>query len=363
MIQVTKPFLPPKEEVDQYLQDIWDRNWLTNDGPLVNQLEDGLKDHLGVQELKLVNNGTVALQLALKALDLNGEIITTPFSYIATTSIIVWENCTPVFADIDPKSFNIDPAKLEAAITENTSAILATHVYGNPCDVEAIERIAKKHGLKVIYDAAHCFGTTYKGESILNWGDVSAISFHATKVYHTVEGGAVVCKDKDLIEKVSYFRNFGHDGPAKFNNVGINAKNSEMHAAMGLVNLKYVDEVLRKRASDHQFYKKHLASLNLEYPEIANGAGFNHSYFPVLFESEQQCESILQALADNDIHARRYFYPVLSKLHYLPYTSMPEAEDISSRILCLPLYFELKEDEIERITEVVIKELSNPKAT
>ena len=243
MIPVTKPFLPPIEEYQKYTEGIWQRNWLTNNGPLVNELELKLKDYLQVPHLLFLNNGTIAIQIAIKALQLKGDIITTPFSYVATTSSIVWEGCQPVFVDIDKHTFNIDASKIEAAITPNTSAILATHVYGNPCDIDAIAAIAKKHNLKVIYDAAHCFGTKYKGKSVFAYGDVCTTSFHATKLFHTVEGGAVFCNDADLLRKMAQLRNFGHDGPEHFNEVGINGKNSEFHAAMGLANLKYIQQI------------------------------------------------------------------------------------------------------------------------
>jgi dTDP-4-amino-4,6-dideoxygalactose transaminase len=238
MIPVTKPFLPPIDEYKEYIDGIYQRQWLTNNGPLVNELELKLKEHLNVSHLLYLGNGTIAIQIAIKALELKGEIITTPFSYVATTSSIAWENCKPVFVDIDKDTLNIDPSKIEAAINANTSAILATHVYGNPCDIDAIQRIANKHNLKVIYDAAHCFGTKYKGKSVFEYGDVSTTSFHATKLFHTTEGGAVITTNPELLKKMSYLRNFGHDGPEKFECVGINGKNSEFHAAMGLVNLK-----------------------------------------------------------------------------------------------------------------------------
>src|SRR5689334_14362011 len=220
MIPVTKPFLPPIQEYEQYLQDIWKRNWLTNNGPLVNELELRLKDFLGLKHLLFVTNGTIAIQLAIKALDLRGEIITTPFSYVATTSSIVWENARPVFVDINPADFTIDASRIEASITEHTVAILATHVYGIPCDVEEIERIAKKHKLRIIYDAAHAFAVKYKGKSLCSYGDVSTISFHATKLFHTIEGGGVFTSDNDLAHKIAYMRNFGHKGQEEFWGVG-----------------------------------------------------------------------------------------------------------------------------------------------
>ena len=249
-IPVTKPFLPPKEDYLAYIDQIYERNWLSNDGPLLRELETKLKDYLKVENLLFVTNGTIALQLAIKALDLTGEIITTPFSYVATTSSIVWENCQPVFVDIDPARLSIDPDKIEAAITDQTSAILATHVYGIPCHVEKIDAIAKTHKLKVIYDAAHAFGVNYKGQSVLNYGDISILSSHATKIFQTVEGGAVIAKDPEIVKKAFYMRNFGHAGFDKFNGVGINGKNSEMHAAMGLCNLNYMDAIIKKRKED-----------------------------------------------------------------------------------------------------------------
>ena len=254
MINVTKPFLPPQEEYGVFLDGIWSRNWLTNNGPLVRELETNLKKYLGVPEMLYLNNGTIAIQIAIKALSLTGEIITTPFSYVATTSSIVWEGCRPVFVDIDANSFNIDPAKIEEAITPHTTGILATHVFGNPCDIDAIESIAAKHNLKVIYDAAHCFGTTYNGRSIYHYGNISTTSFHATKLFHTIEGGGVFTSDLELLKRMSYFRNFGHKTPEEFEMVGINAKNSEFHAAMGLSILPHMPSILESRKKISQLY-------------------------------------------------------------------------------------------------------------
>ena len=357
MIPVTKPFTPPIEEYKILTDGIWDRNWLTNNGPLVNELELSLKDFLGLDHLLFLSNGTIALQIAIKALELHGEIITTPFSYVATTSSIVWEGCEPVFVDIHPNSLNIDPSKIEAAITENTAAILATHVYGNPCDIDAIDKLAKKHNLKVIYDAAHCFGTTYKGKSVLEYGDISTISFHATKLFHTVEGGAVITTDPELLRKMSFLRNFGHDGPEKYSGVGINGKNSEFHAAMGLCNIKYTDEILNKRFSDHKKYDKWLLKLDLEKPLINENAKFNCAYYPVVFKTRAHCELIYAELLKNEIYARRYFYPVLSKIGYVTDSPVPIAQDISERVLCLPLYFQLSESEIDLICRIIIRTL------
>lgn len=355
MIPVTKPFLPPKKEYEQYIQAIWKRNWLTNDGPLVNELELRLKDYLDIPHLLYVSNGTIALQLAIKALDLKGEIITTPFSYVATTSSIVWENCIPVFVDIDEKSFNIDPEKIETAITEQTTAILATHVYGNPCEIDTIKSIAEKHHLKVIYDAAHCFGSTYEQASVLNYGDVSTISFHATKLFHTIEGGAVVTRAPSCLKKLAFMRNFGHDGPEDFNGVGINGKNSEFHAAMGLCNLSYVDHVLEQRRKASEIYDDRLAAMNIQKQVIQQNSEYNYAYYPIVVESEELCMKIMDALKRREIYARRYFYPVLSKLPYLPHTSTPVAEDIASRVLCLPLYEQLSVAEIDMICRIILR--------
>ena len=286
MIPVTKPFLPPKEEYEILLSGIWKRQWLTNMGPLVSDLEMRLKAHLNVSHLLFVTNGTIALQFAIKALGLRGEVITTPFSYVATTSSIVWEGCTPVFVDIDETSFNIDASKIEAAITEKTTAILATHVYGNPCDVHAIQQIADRYNLKVIYDAAHAFGVDIKGESIFNFGDISTCSTHATKLFHTVEGGFIASKDPHLLKDMAYLRNFGHDGPEKFYSLGINGKNSEFHAAMGLTNLKYLDDIVNHRKKLSERYDLKLKTFKAVKPKWHEESQNNYAYYPILFESE-----------------------------------------------------------------------------
>jgi dTDP-4-amino-4,6-dideoxygalactose transaminase len=355
MIPVTKPFLPPKEEVFKLLDEVWQRQWLTNNGPLVNELELKLKEYLDLPHLLYLNNGTIALQIAIKSLELKGEIITTPFSYVATTSSIVWEGCKPVFVDIDPETFNIDPAKIESAISGNTSAILATHVFGNPCDIDVIEIIAKKYNLKVIYDAAHCFGTIYKGKSIFSYGDISTTSFHATKLFHTVEGGAVFSQNSDLIKVMAYMRNFGHDGPDRFFGLGINGKNSEFHAAMGLVNLNYVANILEKRKIQSNIYNTFLKGLPLQYPSVSLHAQINFAYYPIVFESEEVTLKIKRALELNNIFPRRYFYPSLSSLNYLNGEVTPIADSISSRILCLPLYQELTEAEQKMIAQIIFR--------
>lgn len=357
MISVTKPFLPPKEEYDALISGVWERNWLTNNGPLVNQLELNLKTYLKLNHLLFLSNGTIALQIAIKALELKGEIITTPFSYVATTSSIVWEGCEPVFVDIDSSTFNIDPSKIEGAITSKTSAILATHVYGNPCDIDSIHLIAKKNNLKVIYDAAHCFGTTYKGRSVFEYGDISTTSFHATKLFHTIEGGAVITKDSDLLKRMSLLRNFGHDGPVSYNGVGVNGKNSEFHAAMGLCNLKYIEAITDKRKNDHTYYNSWLDKLELQKPYINSKAEFNHSYYPVVFSSKSDCERVFEELKKQEIYARRYFYPILSTIGYVNDVPLPIAQDISERVLCLPLYYQISKAEIDMVCRVILRTL------
>lgn len=356
MIPVTKPFLPPKEVYDQYLKGIWERNWLTNHGPLVNELELQLKDYLGLDHLLFLANGTLALQIAIKALGLKGEIITTPFSYVATTSSIVWEGCTPVFVDIDEQTLNINPNLIEQAITSKTTGILATHVYGNPCDVEAINDIAKKYNLKVIYDAAHCFGTKYKNRSILEYGDISTISFHATKLYHTVEGGAVVTKDPKLLEKMAYLRNFGHKGPVDFEMVGINGKNSEFHAAMGLSVLRCINEILEKRKKIANYYDKKLKPLDVLRPEIWADTIYNHAYYPIIFTDEKKLLKSVEMLERNYVYPRRYFYPSLNNLKYLSNSfNLRGSESIASRVLCLPMYHTLSKEEQDMISRLLLR--------
>ncbi len=355
MIPVTKPFLPPREEYEKYIHEIWQRNWLTNNGPLVNELELQLKELLNVNHLLYVSNGTIALQIAIKTLGLKGDIITTPLSYVATCSSIVWEGCNPVFVDIDLNTCNIDPAKIELAITESTSAILATHVYGFPCEVEAIQEIADKHDLKVIYDAAHCFGTTYKGESIFNYGDISTCSFHATKLYHTIEGGAVFTKDPDLLKRMASMRNFGHSGEFTFDGVGINGKNSEFHAAMGLANLKYLDKIIEKRKILEARYNSWKDQMPFKSPYLINDATTNAAYFPAVFETENLTEKIFKILKEHEIFARRYFYPTLNQLPYVRKDRCPNAEDISKRVLCLPLYHELDVATVDMICRIIIR--------
>ena len=354
MINVTKPNLPPLEDFVDALKGIWDRNWLTNNGPLVNELELKIKQYLNLDHMLYLNNGTIALQIALKALGLeNGsEIITTPFSYIATTSSILWEGYKPVFVDIDQYSFNIDITLIEKAITEKTSAILATHVFGNPCEIDAIEALANKYNLKVIYDAAHCFGTKYKGRSVFEFGDISTTSFHATKLFHTVEGGGVFTKKPEFLKIMAHMRNFGHNGPEDFEGIGINGKNSEFHAAMGLCNLKVVDNILFNRKEISTVYDTYL-SPKITKQSLLSNSDFNFAYYPIVFESEEILLKCISALNGNYVFPRRYFYPSLNKIDYTQGTPMPISENIASRIVCLPLYVGLKPEEQDQIISIL----------
>lgn len=346
MINVSYPYLPTLEEYNHYLKGIWERNWLTNHGPLVQELENNLQAYLDVPFLQYTGNGTIPLQIAIKALELKGEIITTPFSYVATTGAILWEGCTPVFVDIESKTFCIDADKIEASITKNTSAILATHVYGFPCDVFKIEQIAKKYNLKVIYDGAHAFGVKINGKSIFNYGDISTCSFHATKLFHTIEGGAIICNAKSLNDKISLYKAFGHIGD-DYISMGINGKNSEFHAAMGLCNLPKVNAFITQRRAVANLYKKELNSLALSFPEIPPQVDYNYSYFPILFRNESELLTVKNYLAANKINTRRYFFPSLNELPYLKAKALcPTSEDISKRVLCLPFYQQLTYEQV-----------------
>lgn len=353
MINVTQTFFPPLEEYQTQLERVWKNKWLTNRGELVLELEDKVKKYLSVSNIIIMNNGTIPIQIALKLLGNGGEIITTPFSYVATTAAIVWENCTPIFVDIHPEYLTIDETKIEAAITEKTTCILATHVFGNPCNIEAIESIAKKHNLKVIYDAAHCFGVQYKGKSIFEYGDVSTCSFHATKLFHTGEGGAIFCKDVSLRKKIYYSHSFGHNGPLDFHGLGINGKISELQAAMGLSVLQHMSEILDGRDNVVKYYNDNL-NFNIIKPlKIRKNTFWNNSYYPVIFESEDQMLEVQKALNSQSIFPRRYFYPSLSSLNYVSEQSTPISDDIAKKIICLPLYPTLNLDELGLITNII----------
>jgi dTDP-4-amino-4,6-dideoxygalactose transaminase len=357
MLNVTKTFLPPISEYNKQVQRAWDNQWLTNRGELVLELEEKLKKYLSVSNIIVTNNGTIPLQIALKLLGKQGEIITTPFSYVATTAAIVWENCTPVFVDIHPEYLTIDESKIEAAITNKTTAILATHVFGNPCHVEAIEAIAKKHNLKVIYDAAHCFGVTYKNKSLFDYGDISTCSFHATKLFHTGEGGAMFTNDVGLQHQLFYSHNFGHKGALDFHGLGINGKMSELQAAMGLTVLPYMKTILAERKKVVNHYSQYLDFSKLQTLKIRENTHWNYGYYPVIFENEVQLLKVEKELNDNQIYPRRYFYPSLNTIDYAKGQLMLNSENIASRILCLPLYVGLSNEDLNIIVEMINKEL------
>lgn len=354
MIPVTKSYLPNIDKYKAYIDSIYESVWLTNNGVLVQELEKRLKKYLGVKHIILVANGSLALQLSYKSLDLTGEVITTPFSFVATTSTLAWEGLEPVFADINADSFNIDPNEIEKQISELTSAIVPVHVFGNPCDVESIADIAKQYKLKIIYDAAHAFGTKYKGESILNYGDISTLSFHATKLFHTIEGGAIITNDDDIAEKVRLLMNFGIESPTSINSIGTNAKMNEFEAAMGLCILDEIESIKSSRQKVWNTYEEAFSNTKLRLQQWNSDSQNNYAYAPVIFPSEQALLKAEQILKDNDILPRRYFYPSLDTLPYLERRQIcKESRNISSRILCLPIYPNLSEIEILKIINII----------
>ncbi|MET3127472.1 dTDP-4-amino-4,6-dideoxygalactose transaminase [Arcicella rosea] len=358
MINVTKTYLPPIEEYQQYVKGIWQRNQLTNNGPLVQELEKKLKEYLGVKHCFYVSNGTIAIQIALKVLNITKEVITTPFSYCATSHAIVWENCTPVFADISPDDFCIDPSKVEQLITENTEAILATHVYGNPCEVDTLAAIAQKHNIKLIYDAAHAFGVKVNGTSLFNFGDISTCSFHSTKVFHSTEGGAIFTDDDQLAYLIDSYRSFGHKSD-NYYTIGINGKNSEFHAAMGLCVLPKVKEIVEARKNIFALYDKLLNWDKLTKPKVKLPIESNHAYYPIFFESEEVLLKVRTALEIEDIFPRRYFYPSLSTLKFVTAESnCPVSDDAAPRAMALPLYYDLAHTDVERISTIINNTIS-----
>lgn len=352
-IYVTKPFLPPKDDYTAIISQIFERRILTNQGPCVRELEAKLSEFLGLRNFQYVTNGTIALQLALKALGITGgEVITTPFTYVATISSILWERCTPVFVDIEPDNFTINADKIEEAVTGNTVAIMPVHVFGYACNVGKIQEIAERHNLKVIYDAAHAFASRYNGRSLLDYGDISTCSFHATKLYHTVEGGGVAVRDDDVAKKLELVKRFGHNLDEHIC-LGINGKQSEFHAAMGLAILPYLNRIIaeRKRVSD--LYDR-LLSGRVQRPRKQDGLDYNYAYYPVVFRSESELLRVFDRLHSEDIFPRRYFYPSLNNLPYLHNAAhCPVSEDISCRIACLPLYPDLKDEEVTKIAQII----------
>jgi dTDP-4-amino-4,6-dideoxygalactose transaminase len=353
MINVTKTYIPAIEDYQKYLVKIWENNIVTNRGPLVSQLEKELCEYHNVDNMLCVANGTLALQLAIRALELKGEIITTPFSYVATTSAILWENCTPVYVDINPTTFCIDCSKIEAAISEKTTAILAVHVYGYPCDVESIQKLADKYNLKVIYDAAHAFGVKIHDKSILKFGDITTMSFHATKLFHTIEGGGIHTKDPAIMSKIELMHRFGHTGDDHII-CGINAKSSEFHAAMGLCILTKIEEIISRRNELISLYDTYLSSMNIIRPSIVDGVKYNGAYYPIFLSNEDELFKVRTSLVKAGISTRRYFYPSLNNLPYLSIRQNCEvSESASKRVLCLPLYYDLEENIIKKISEII----------
>lgn len=365
-ITVTSPLLPPLEEFIPYLQEIWDSKWITNGGKMHRQLEKELAEYLGVEYISLFTNGTLPLITALQALDIReGEVITTPYSFVATTHAIWWNGLKPVFVDVDPKTGNLDPDKIEAAITPNTKAILPVHVYGNPCDVDRIQEIADKYGLKVIYDAAHAFGVQLNGNSILKHGDISTLSFHATKTYTTIEGGALVCHSAEMKQKIDHLKNFGFEDETVVVGPGINSKMDEVRAAFGLLNLKHVDNAIEKRRFVVKQYREALRQVDgISFFDDILGVKHNYSYFPIFIDAERYGmtrDELYLKMKENNILGRRYFYPLISEFNpYKAYPSafpenLPNAKKMADAVICLPLHPSLSEEEVTRVLNIIVK--------
>jgi dTDP-4-amino-4,6-dideoxygalactose transaminase len=352
MIPYTKPFLPPLKDYQQLLEGVWNRNWLTNMGPLEAQLEKKLADYLGIPDVVYVSSATAGLQIAIEALQLTGEIITTPVSFVATSSSIVWQHCKPVYADIDRHTWNPSIASVEKMIGENTSAILVAHLFGNPAGAQEMEALARKHGLKLIFDAAHAFGVRLGETPVMTLGDVSVCSLHATKLYHTTEGGLIFSSDKRLLDQMRFMRNFGFNGPANFTGLGTNAKNSELHAAMGLANFPFIPEIIRFRKELAARYDALLHGFSLERQQWPSTAATTHGYYPVLFSSEKELEKCVARMNENAIYARRYFFPPLSQsLPYIKKVDLPVCDDVAARMLCLPMYYGMTREEVSEVCD------------
>ena len=361
-IYVTQPLLPPLEEFQQYLEQIWESKWLTNGGPFHQELEKKLADYLGVDHLALFANGTLALVTALQTLRITGEVITTPYSFVATTHSLLWNGIKPVFVDMHPETFNLDPEKIEAAITPHTTAIMPVHVYGKPCDVEKIQKIADIYGLKVIYDAAHAFGVRYKGQSLLKHGDLSTLSFHATKVFNTFEGGAIVCPDAKTKNRIDDLKNFGYNGEVTVVAPGINAKMNELQAAFGLLQLKHIDNAIdRRREIDAQYRAQLLSVTGISCPPLPADTIYNYAYFPILIGKEYPLsrDELNDRLRQHGIFPRRYFYPLLSEfpmyrgLPSAAQSNLPIASKVAHHVLCLPIYPALENESITRIVSII----------
>jgi len=362
-ITVTSPLIPPLDEFTPYLEDIWKRKWLTNNGHYHQELEKALCEYLGVEYLSLFTNGTLALITALQELRITGEVITTPYSFVATTHSLWWNGIKPVFVDVEPNTFNLDPDKIEAAITPRTTAIMPVHVYGNPCDTVKIQEIADKYGLKIIYDAAHAFGVTQNEKSILNAGDLSILSFHATKTYSTIEGGAIICHDAKTKQRIDYLKNFGFAGETTVVAPGINAKMDEVHAAYGLLSLKYVDAAIERRSEVAISYREALKDVpGITFIEDMPAVRHNYSYFPIFVDEKEygmSREALYQKMKDVNIFGRRYFYPLISDfstyrgLDSARPENLPVASDVAKRVICLPMHHELMKEDVERIIRLI----------
>lgn len=358
-IYVTQPSLPPLEEYVGYLEQIWETRRLTNNGPLVRRLEERLQEHLGVRNVVCVSSGTVALELAIRALGLSGEVITTPFSFVATANVIAWQRCRPIFVDIDRATWNLDPSLIEAAITPRTSAILPVHTFSVPCDVERIREIAARRRLPVVYDATHAMNVKLGDRSLLEFGNISCVSFHATKLFSVGEGGACVTNDDELAERVRRMRYFGFDDAMQVVENGTNAKMSELHAAMGLASLDRLATACLTRLQHHERYRRLLSESATVAFQKLDPAQYNYSYFPVLLDSEEAVLGLKGELERHNIFPRRYFSPSLNTIpRFGPCLSMPVAENISARVICLPLYEQLASAEIDRICELFRRVLS-----
>lgn len=363
-IFVTQPSLPPLEDLIPYLEQIWENKVLTNCGPFHKQLEAALLDYLEVSHISLFSNGTIALITALKALNISGEVITTPYSFVATAHSLVWNQVKPVFVDIDPITLNLDPSKIEAAITPKTTAIMPVHVYGHPCDVDAIDAIAKRHNLKVIYDAAHAFGVQCHCGSLLNHGDLSVLSFHATKVFNTFEGGAIVSPDAETKRHIDQLKNFGFENEFKVTQIGINGKMNEFSAAFGLLQLQEIDQQIEKRKTIDEAYRKELKDVpGIRCHSISPSKKHNYSYFPIFvdYNYSLSARKLYDQLRSNNIYARRYFYPLISDYEVYnrnkikKYDELIISKNISNSVICLPIYAEMKIDDVKNVTEVIKK--------
>jgi len=361
-IYVTSPLLPPLEEYMPYLQEIWDNKWLTNNGKFHQELEQRLCEFLGVKYISLFANGTLALISALQALNIKGEVITTPYSFVATTHSLWWNGIKPVFVDIDPLTCNIDPSKIEKAITKDTTAIMPVHVYGTPCDNEALKSIAEKHNLKLIYDAAHAFAVKQNNHTILDWGDLSILSFHATKTYSTIEGGAIICHTPEMKRLIDDLKNFGFRDEVTVMNYGINAKMNELQAAFGLLSLKHIEKAIEKRKHIDAYYRELLIGINgIELLPIQHNIQSNFSYFPIFVKENYPLtrDGLYDKLKEHQIYGRRYFYPLISQFptyQELPSSSienLPVATRKTNEVICLPIYPELELHDVKRISEII----------